>query len=109
MALDAATAVPNCGVYFYRTRNGWVKIGHSANQEKRLGQHRTTEPDVESIDMIDTADHAKCETFLKKYFESRRVRGTKECFDLSSQELQDGIVPPRHTSAQRYRWKVLSM
>jgi hypothetical protein len=36
MAFDAAAIMPTGAVYFYRTRNGWIRIGHSADEEKDL-------------------------------------------------------------------------
>jgi Meiotically up-regulated gene 113 len=77
--------------FVYIMRNGVtnvVKIGRARNVESRRGQFMTGNPEeLTLIDSIETDEPGRCETFLHRIFESKRVRG--EFFALTPIEAQD--------------------
>ncbi|MGH9616104.1 MAG: GIY-YIG nuclease family protein [Acidobacteriaceae bacterium] len=61
-------------------------IGKTDDSSKRIKSHRTSNPSLKYIAMYETENPFPCETFLKKYFASRRIPGTKEFFSLPEQD-----------------------
>jgi hypothetical protein len=66
------------------------KIGKTIRPtDERLKQHRTSDPSMKFIYVFTCCDPSGAEAFLLKAFESKRVLGSKESFDLDEHDLQE--------------------
>jgi predicted GIY-YIG superfamily endonuclease len=68
------------------------KFGSAGDFEERLAHHKTSNFDLQPVWIIEVESRSvasACETHLKGSYESKRILGTKEFFELSSSDLDD--------------------
>jgi hypothetical protein len=79
-------------VYFARRADEDVfKIGKADCLADRMKSHSTTDPWLEPYRVVETGEQSKCEAFLHRSYEVRRVEGTKEFFRFKPAEVDKAI------------------
>ena len=77
-------------IYILENFENFYKIGYSKDPEKRVKQLNTgNSTSLKLIKKFKTKYDSKIESYLKKYFKTRNVRG--EWFDLSNDDIKKAL------------------